>query len=124
MFGQVENPMHKRKPSAAYMESWKRAQEERKKRGWKEDTYEYKPGWRTVLFSILCFIAGSVLFIIGAEYRWTSNGTEKHNQGMDLLIIGGILLLPGSYACWVLLGAFLKWPGYHYAQVPDMDSIT
>ena len=119
------NPMHsepRKRPSAAYMESYRRAQEARQREGIDGPQRDPVPGWRTLATATLCLVVGMILFIIGAVYRWTSDGTEKHNQGMDLLIVGGILLLPGSYTCWILLGAFLGWPGYFYRQVPSMDT--
>jgi len=124
----ARNPLHtegaQRRPSAAYMESWRNAEAARKRDGVDPPTRDPVPGWRTLATSAICLIAGVVLFSIGAVYRWTSDGSEKHNQGMDLLIVGGILLVPGSYTCWVLLGAFLKWPGYKYNMVPSMEQLT
>ncbi len=31
------------------------------------------------------------------------------------------VLLPGSYASFNLLGAYLGWPGYHYDSIPSYD---
>jgi hypothetical protein len=123
----TENPLHAdegpRRPSAAYMESLARARANRIHDGESVMVRERLPGWRTITSAIVFLLAGVIMFITGAVYRWTSDGTEKHNQGMDLLIVGGILLLPGMYATTVLIGAYLGWPGYSYNQVPSMDNI-
>ena len=121
---EIENPLHNRKPSAAYMESWRRAQANRERDGIDPPNRDPVPGWRTIATSVVCLITGFILFTIGAVYKWSSDGSEKHNQGMDLIIVGAILLVPGSFSCWVLIGAWMKWPGYFYHQVPRMENLT
>jgi hypothetical protein len=53
------------------------------------------------------------------DYRG-SDGTEKHAQGKDILIVGSILLLPGAFSCYIYFGAWMKWQGFKYSQVPSL----
>jgi hypothetical protein len=41
-----------------------------------------------------------------------------------LIIIHSISLvfLPGSYASFTLYGAWRRWPGYDYGQIPSYDN--
>jgi len=121
MSSATDNPLHQRRPSAAYMESLARA---RANRHFEMDVPDVVrvPGWRTWVTAFVFLATGIITFIIGAVYYWNSTGEEQHNQGKDLLIIGGIMLLPGGYASSILFGAWMQWPGYHYHQVPELTN--
>ena len=67
------------------------------------------------------FITGIVMFIVGSVYYWSSTGKEKHGQGKDILIVSGILLVPGIYGVLVIFGTYMEWPGYSYRQLPSYD---
>jgi hypothetical protein len=62
-----------------------------------------------------------VLFITGATIYWSSTGEEKNSQGLDILIVSAILLLPGSYAVYILYGVWKRWPGFSFHQIPSYD---
>ena len=32
------------------------------------------------------------------------------------------VIIPGSFASWMLYGAYNRWPGYSYDQVPSYDN--
>jgi len=115
------NPLHFRGPSQAYVESYMRAQEAREKYPEPMELPPKVPGWRTWTMAFSFVVSGIIMFITGAVYYWTSDGSEKHHQGKDLLIVGSVILMPGIYSSYILIGAYLKWKGFNYEQVPTMD---
>ena len=50
-------------------------------------------------------------------------GKEKHGQGKDILIVSGILLVPGIYGVLVIFGTYMEWPGYSYRLLPSYDGL-
>ncbi|CAM9997550.1 unnamed protein product [Phaeothamnion confervicola] len=60
---------------------------------------------------------GTVFIATGARL-WFHEGTER---AYGLMMIGAILLLPGSYASYNLLGAYLGWDGFDYRDIPSYD---
>ncbi len=51
---------------------------------------------------------------------WTgSHGND--DRGFTLMILGGVMFLPGSYASFILFGAWLGWRGFDYNMVPSYD---
>lgn len=111
----TSNPLHYRGPSKAYMESYMRAQEERDKYP-EPIEIQSKPGWRTIVISILLMLGGLIMFIIGLVYFLSSK-----DKGRDLLIVGSVMLLPGGYSSYVLFGAWMKWRNFSYNSIPSMD---
>eukprot|EP00752_Nemacystus_decipiens_P005421 g4914.t1 len=75
------------------------------------------PPPKTTLAAVTMLVIGTVMAMLGAWH--VLNGDTS--RGGHSLLIGGILLLPGSYASYNLLGAYLGWPGYHYDSIPSYD---
>jgi Transmembrane proteins 230/134 len=72
----------------------------------------------------LLFLVGWVMFIIGAAMYWNADpaATEgSRTQGMDFLIAGSIMILPGTYAVVVIFGSWMKWKGFGYHHLPSLD---
>mmetsp|Transcript_21436 Transcript_21436/g.39986 ORF Transcript_21436/g.39986 Transcript_21436/m.39986 type:complete len:158 (-) Transcript_21436:231-704(-) len=120
------NELHRRKgrlPSSAYMESRKKAMASRtytapdSRDGAGGDVF---PGWRQVAASALLLVLGVAFITTGAVFYWGSDGTERHARGKDILIVGCILLLPGAYTSYIYFGAWMKWQGFKYSQVPSL----
>ena len=80
-----------------------------------------KIGMKTFIAALVMFISGIVMFIVGSVYYWSSTGKEKHGQGKDILIVSGILLVPGIYGVVIIFGTYMEWPGYSYRQLPSYD---
>jgi hypothetical protein len=62
------------------------------------------------------FTLGSVMLAYGVPEL-----NRDKDRGIAMVVLGSIAFLPGVYACWVLLGAYLRWPGYSYDQLPSYD---
>jgi hypothetical protein len=61
------------------------------------------------------------MVITGAVVYSNKSNVMDSSEGFVLLIIGAIMLLPGSYGVISLYGAYKKWRGYTYDSMPLMD---
>lgn len=52
---------------------------------------------------------------------FVDNQGATQAQGQDMIIAGSVMLLPGSYACIGLYGAWKKWRGYRFDSIPLFD---
>lgn len=65
------------------------------------------------------------LLVIGLIFGVTSLavGLEKGiMEAVPFLVLFGVSFTPGSYACVILLRAYLGHPGYTYDMVPSYDN--
>lgn len=90
-----------------------------------EDNTEHACGclWRmkkTVAAAVGLFVVGTVLLVVGVP-NLRSSDQEEHDRSVAMTVLGSLTFLPGSYACWLLLGAWCGWPGYSYRDIPSYD---
>ena len=71
---------------------------------------------KTVTAAVLLFAVGSIMLWLGL----TTLPTDK-DRAIGMLVIGGLAFLPGSYATFILLGAWCRWDGYRYGDLPSYD---
>eukprot|EP00611_Tribonema_gayanum_P013148 TRINITY_DN23956_c0_g1_i1.p2 TRINITY_DN23956_c0_g1~~TRINITY_DN23956_c0_g1_i1.p2 ORF type:complete len:143 (+),score=63.07 TRINITY_DN23956_c0_g1_i1:38-466(+) len=81
--------------------------------------YRAPPPPKTTFAAALMLIGGSALSLAGAAL-WLLEPAERE-RAYALLLIGGILFLPGSYASVNIFGAYMGWPGYSYDAIPSYD---
>lgn len=120
--GGVANPLQ---PSAAYLESLRRARASERGND-VEEGYVRVAGKFTWAAAVFLFVGGWVLFILGAVYYWNSAdfSTLKgitQAQGLDMLVCGSVMLLPGTYAVVGLVGAWRRWRGFSFDAMPLFD---
>ena len=77
------------------------------------NAYNGYPPPRTTLAALLMLILGTAFLISGAVIFWTGSRGDN-DRGFTLMILGGVMFLPGSYASFILFGAWLGWRGYDY----------
>lgn len=58
-----------------------------------------------------------ILLILGFDLY----NRRGHGDGLEMIILGFILLLPGSYASSLIVGSYLGWEGYRYENLPSYD---
>jgi hypothetical protein len=71
---------------------------------------------KTVLAAIVLFAIGSVMLWQGLK----ALPIDK-DRGIAMIVVGAIAFLPGSYASFILLGAWCRWEGYSYQDLPSYD---
>ena len=84
---------------------------------WAEERRRRVPP-RTCTAAILLFTFGTILVLSGLNVMY--NGERA--RGIQIVVIGGLMFIPGSYASWILFGAWYRWHGYEFHQVPSYDS--
>ncbi|KAJ1451586.1 hypothetical protein M885DRAFT_620754 [Pelagophyceae sp. CCMP2097] len=76
------------------------------------------PPPKTALAAIFLLTLGIILSVLGLAEGWYHS---KGGHEFPLFVTGGVCVVPGAYASWCLWGAFRRWPGYRYDQVPSWD---
>lgn len=98
----------------------------------KDDVLNYSPSMRAPLITrnppvktilVATFLLFGGIFFIAFGLSVFFSNLMKHGQdrGIALLVLGGIMFLPGSYATTVLYGTWMGWEGYDFAQLPSYD---
>jgi uncharacterized membrane protein len=80
----------------------------------------YRLGWRTFFAAIVLLVVGIILLIVGLQVYMKSNSDTAHN-GLEMIVLGCLLFLPGLYAGSILLGSHFGWVGYQYRNLPSYD---
>ena len=73
---------------------------------------------RTVLAAVVLFTVGSLFLVYGVHALATA---ADYDRGVAMVVIGTITFLPGIYACTVIAGTLLGWPGYDVRDLPSYD---
>ena len=85
--------------------------------------YIYRPWgknpfpWRTILAAVGLFTLGTILLVRGVNEVTYYDG----ERGRSMILLGSICFMPGSYASYLLYGAWKRWPGYKWSHVPSYD---
>lgn len=115
---------NRRQPSQAYEEAYRKALQHRQSnQSGHSVTLQNQESipWKKIIISACMIISGISLFITGAVFYWSSDGTENNAQGKDILLLSLVLLFPGLYSGHILFGAWMQWRGFRYDQVPSLD---
>ena len=126
------NPLHDEQNSSneyssAFAESMKMAQANRHSHGYDNNTSSSRIsneriGWKTKLIAFSLFGIGLILVLTGAGIYYSrpspSSSSPDRKSGLDMFIIGWIMLVPGSWACYQVVG---NWLGWRYANLPSFD---
>lgn len=43
------------------------------------------------------------------------------DRAIGMIVVGSLAFLPGSYATFILIGAWCRWDGYRYSDLPSYD---
>jgi hypothetical protein len=77
------------------------------------------PPWTTAA-AVFMLIAGTAFLTTGL-YIYFSNLRVGSDRGLAMVLLGFLMFTPGSYASFVLYGAYSGWTGYDYSQIPSYD---
>lgn len=102
------------------------------------------PPPKTTIAAVLLLVGGIIFVSLGLSVLYSNLLTSGKDRGLALLILGSIsklivfpclsvnlqshsfpteylVLLPGSYASFILYASWNRWPGYDYSQLPSYD---
>ncbi len=68
----------------------------------------------TVSGAIALFLSGLILFIIGLVWAFSN-----HKGYMVFIIVGLVLLIPGSYSTYNIYGMLMGWQGFEYESISN-----
>lgn len=71
---------------------------------------------KTVTAAILLFTVGSIMLWLGIK-----NLNVDKDRAVGMIVVGSLAFLPGSYATFILIGAWCRWDGYRYSDLPSYD---
>jgi Transmembrane proteins 230/134 len=71
---------------------------------------------KTITAAVLLFTVGSVMLWLGVKNLYVDK-----DRAIAMLVLGGLMFIPGSYASFILLGSWLQWAGYRAEDLPSYD---
>jgi len=77
------------------------------------------PPPKTTLAAMIMLFAGIALLISGLVVYFQNY--EGNDRGLPIFILGGIMFIPGSYASYIIYGAWRGWSGFNYNMIPSYD---
>jgi len=75
---------------------------------------------KTTVAAFFMLICGT-LFLIFGTYVYVADVRTDSDRGLAMLALGLLMFTPGSYATYVLYGAFRGWNGYDYSLIFSYD---
>lgn len=73
-------------------------------------------GFRTMATVSFLMLAGSILLLSGLVFFFSAQSGSNDNKGLGMLVVAGILLLPGGYGLVNWYGSARGWHGYSYSN--------
>jgi hypothetical protein len=74
---------------------------------------------KTALAAGLLLLGGLAFSITGCVELFLHSKSWDETYGF--IILGAIMLIPGSYSSCILFGAYNRWLDFDYSQVPSYD---
>eukprot|EP00428_Durinskia_dybowskii_P080490 CAMPEP_0170428792 /NCGR_PEP_ID=MMETSP0117_2-20130122/39960_1 /TAXON_ID=400756 /ORGANISM="Durinskia baltica, Strain CSIRO CS-38" /LENGTH=74 /DNA_ID=CAMNT_0010688111 /DNA_START=156 /DNA_END=380 /DNA_ORIENTATION=+ len=70
--------------------------------------------------AVLC-IGGLFFLCFGISVLFTHIMSHGQDRGIAMIVLGGLMFIPGSYAMTIIIGTWYGWRGYDYSQLPSYD---
>lgn len=80
-----------------------------------------KVPFKAIGLATLLFLAGSILIIIGALLLTGYIDAQYSDRTWPVLILGGLMFIPGSYHVRIAYYAWKGYAGYSYEDIPEYD---
>ena len=77
---------------------------------------------RTTLWVLVMLCLGSILLLLGLGQYYDSWFGEKEIDGaigLSMIGLGSFMFIPGSYGSYILYGAWSRWDGFSYDNIPN-----
>jgi hypothetical protein len=77
---------------------------------------------RTTIWVLCMFSLGTTLILLGlGQYydSWFGKEGKDGSIGLSMIGLGSMMFIPGSYATYILYGAWNRWDGFTYNLIPD-----
>ena len=77
---------------------------------------------RTTLWVLIMLTVGTVMLVLGfgAYYdEWFGEEEVEASVGLSMIGLGALMFIPGSYGSYTLYGAWNRWEGFAYNNIPN-----
>ncbi|XP_041368287.1 transmembrane protein 230-like [Gigantopelta aegis] len=80
-----------------------------------------KVPYKAILLATVLFVGGSVLIIIGALLLTGYIDAQYSDRTWPVLLIGGVMFIPGFYHVRIAYYAYKGYTGYSYDDIPEFE---
>ncbi|CAG9787889.1 unnamed protein product [Diatraea saccharalis] len=92
--------------------------------GFSDTQFELPPQkipWKAISLAAFLFIVGTVLLITGSLIVTGHIDTKYSDRLWPMIVLGGIMFLPGAYHIRIAYYAFKEYPGYSFTDIPEFE---
>ncbi|CAG9134535.1 hypothetical protein JYU34_017221 [Plutella xylostella] len=77
--------------------------------------------WKAISLASFLFIVGTVLLIVGSLIVSGYIDTKYSDRLWPIIVLGGIMFLPGAYHIRIAYYAYKEYPGYSFSDIPEFE---
>lgn len=92
--------------------------------GFSDSQFEVPPPkipWKAISLAAFLFIVGTVLLTVGSLIVTGHIDTKYSDRLWPMIVLGGIMFLPGAYHIRIAFYAYKEYPGYSFADIPEFE---
>lgn len=77
--------------------------------------------WKAISLAAFLFVVGTILLIVGSLIVTGHIDTKYSDRLWPMIVLGGIMFLPGAYHIRIAYYAYKEYPGFSFNDIPEMD---
>ncbi|CAK1585214.1 unnamed protein product [Parnassius mnemosyne] len=92
--------------------------------GFSDAQFEVPPPripWKAISLAAFLFIVGTILLTVGSLIVTGHIDTKYLDRLWPMIVLGGIMFLPGAYHIRIAFYAYKEYPGYSFADIPEFE---
>lgn len=92
--------------------------------GFSDAQFEIPPPkipWKAIALAAFLFVVGTVLLITGSLIVTGYIDTKYSDRLWPMIVLGGIMFLPGAYHIRIAYYAYKEYPGYSFTDIPEFE---
>ncbi|XP_047990425.1 transmembrane protein 230 isoform X2 [Leguminivora glycinivorella] len=92
--------------------------------GFSDAQFEIPPPkvpWKAITLATFLFVVGSILLLVGSLIVTGHIDTKYSDRLWPMIVLGGIMFLPGIYHIRIAYYAYKEYPGYSFSDIPEFE---
>ncbi|KOB79036.1 UPF0414 transmembrane protein-like protein [Operophtera brumata] len=77
--------------------------------------------WKAISLAVFLFVVGTILLIAGSLIVTGHIDTKYSDRLWPMIVLGGIMFLPGAYHIRIAYYAYKEYPGFSFNDIPELD---
>lgn len=77
--------------------------------------------WKALSLAAFLFVVGTSLLIVGSLIVTGHIDTKYSDRLWPMIVLGGIMFLPGAYHMRIAYYAYKEYPGYSFSDIPEFE---